>query len=67
MRSKRHSNHLIFRWGRLESSSVFLRLACSSFACGFAIYNWRDDVRSDDEDKKDADAYKAAFKAFGFS
>lgn len=29
--------------------------------------NWRDFVQSDDEDKKDAEAFKAAFKAFDFS
>lgn len=30
-------------------------------------YNWRDVVQSDDEDKKDANAFKAAFKEFDFS
>ena len=30
-------------------------------------YNWRDVVQSDDEDKKDADAFKAAYKEFDFS
>lgn len=30
-------------------------------------YNWRDVVQSDEEDKKDADAFKAAFKPFDFS
>lgn len=29
--------------------------------------NWKDFVQSDDEDKKDAEAFKAAFKAFDFS